>query len=88
MRVAEDVDEAGAHRLARRVDNGPRLAWQAAADSCHPIAADAHIGRHRARAGAVVDIAARDQDIEHPLLRSVMSVIKPTVLPTVRLVLS
>lgn len=31
VRVAEDVDEARAHRLARRVDDGPRLARQAAA---------------------------------------------------------
>ena len=70
VRVAEDVDEAGAHRLARRVDNGPRLARQAAADRHHPVAADAHVGWHRARAGAVVDIAACDQDIEHRLPRS------------------
>jgi len=66
-RVAEDIDEARAHRLACRVDNGPRLARQPAADRRHPVAADAHIGWHRARAGTVVDIAARDQDIEHPV---------------------
>jgi hypothetical protein len=71
--VAEDVDEARAHRLARRVDDGRRLARQAAVDRRHPVAADAEVGSHRARAGAVVDIAARDQDIEHRILRSVMS---------------
>jgi hypothetical protein len=68
--MAEDVDEARAHRLTRRVDNGPRLTWQAPADRRHPVAANAHIGWHRARAGPVVEIAARDQDIEHALLRS------------------
>ena len=71
MRVAEDVDEPGAQRLARRVNDRPRLARQAAADRRDPVAADAHIGWHRAGAGPVVDIAARDQDIEHPLLRPV-----------------
>jgi len=32
VRVAEDVDEAGTHRLARRVDDGPRLVLQAPAE--------------------------------------------------------
>jgi hypothetical protein len=68
VRVAEDIDEPRAHRLARRVDNGRRLARQAAANRHHPVTADAHVSAHRARAGAVVDIAARDQDIEHQLL--------------------
>jgi hypothetical protein len=65
LRVAEDVDEPGAHRLARRVDDSGRLRHRVRLDDRHPVTEDADVGAQRFSSGAVIHVAARDQDIEH-----------------------
>ncbi|MEZ5417726.1 MAG: hypothetical protein R2708_10315 [Vicinamibacterales bacterium] len=64
LRVRMEIDEAGRHHQARGFDGAPRGLSGQRPDGGDAIAADADIGAHGGRPGAVEHLPAHDQHIE------------------------